>query len=248
MTDSYYDNGTDIVRRRAAGYSKATGGFENAPARSMSVPFSSGALASTIDDLARWDEALSEDRLVEHSLIARALTAHVLPNGQSTSYGFGWLANDIDGEHVVQHGGRISGFEAHILRVPARRILIVVLSNTVGRDPAPDFVAMRMLRTLRGPAPEKSVALAPAAMRAYVGRYRFSEGAEYEVGLDRDGLFTRNESGEVRELICVGKDRFHFATSYTQVRFVRDTGGVVSGMGVQTAYESEYEARKVDIR
>jgi CubicO group peptidase (beta-lactamase class C family) len=239
MNGSHYDSGVDVIPQRASGYTKGARGFDNAAARSMSVPFSSGALASTIDDLARWDEALYGERLVGGDLLARAFTPYVLADGTPTSYGYGWLVEQLDGETVLQHGGRINGFEAHIIRVPARRIFIAVLSNVVGRDPAPDFVAARLLREIEGAADERPVSLSLAEKQQHVGVYRFGEGVDYEVRLDGDRLMLRRDSGEQREFVALGGERFRFTTAYTEVQFER-VGGVVTAMSVKTPYDQAH--------
>jgi CubicO group peptidase (beta-lactamase class C family) len=245
MDSTYYDAGRNLIPMRANGYTESAGQIENAPFRSMSVPFASGALASTVDDLSVWDDALSSGRVVDEMLLARAFTPHRLADGTPTSYGYGWLVSTIGGETVLQHGGRINGFEAHVIRVPAQRIFIAVLTNVVGRDPAPDFVAQRILHQIDGTAEEPTASLRIEETRLYPGIYQFGEGAQYQVVLDAGRLLMRNQSGDEREFVPLGHDRFRFTTSYTRVTFERDAGGMVIGMSIETAYDPARHGKKV---
>jgi CubicO group peptidase (beta-lactamase class C family) len=45
------------------------------------------------------------------------------------SYGLGWIIQDYHGQLLLQHGGAIDGFRAHLTMVPEARIGIVLLNN-----------------------------------------------------------------------------------------------------------------------
>jgi len=237
MTSSYYDTGYNLIPRRASGYRALSGMFEQASFRSMSTAFSAGALASTVDDLARWDDALYGETLVSRALLARAFTPYILPDGSSTSYGYGWLVERMNGETVLQHGGRIEGFEAHVIRVPSRRIFIAVLSNAIGREPAPDFVATRILREIEGSLEDRAD-VTIQQLRDYVGIYRFDDAVQYQVVLNGHRLMMRNESGAEREFVPLGNDEFRFTTSYTRIDFRRSAEGAITGMTIKTPYDA----------
>ena len=59
MNDSGYDHNSSILPRRAAGYTRTLIFLENAPYIDMTWPHAAGALYSTVEDLAKWDTALS---------------------------------------------------------------------------------------------------------------------------------------------------------------------------------------------
>jgi CubicO group peptidase (beta-lactamase class C family) len=138
MKSTGYDHTEEILPKRAAGYERI-GRTVNASFLDMSVPFSAGALYSTVDDLFLWDRALYTDRLLSDSLKKIYFTP-VLNN-----YAFGWgvrrvpLGNSSDSALLVSHGGGINGFNTVIARIPARQQLIVLLNNT-GSAPLDDIV------------------------------------------------------------------------------------------------------------
>lgn len=53
------------------------------------------------------------------------------------SYGLGWRIRDYRGQFVVEHGGAVSGFRAHLLLAPKQHLGIVVLTNLHGADLPP---------------------------------------------------------------------------------------------------------------
>jgi CubicO group peptidase (beta-lactamase class C family) len=72
MTSSYYDNPEPIINRRVSGYTGDAKDPRNARYLSMTQPYAAGSLASTVDDLARWDQALAAGKVLKPESLARA--------------------------------------------------------------------------------------------------------------------------------------------------------------------------------
>lgn len=64
MKDSGYTHSETLIAHRAAGYERSLSGLQNARFYDMSIPFSAGALYSTVEDLYRWDQALYGEQLL----------------------------------------------------------------------------------------------------------------------------------------------------------------------------------------
>ena len=90
MTASYYDRTEAIIPRRAPGYTREGDQPRNARYLSMTQPYAAGSLASTVDDLARWDASLYTEKLLKKASLERAWTPYVLKDGKPTGYGYGW--------------------------------------------------------------------------------------------------------------------------------------------------------------
>ena len=56
----------------------------------MTQPFAAGTLVSTVDDLARWDAAITAGKLLKLTTWTEVFTPYQLPKGDSTGYGYGW--------------------------------------------------------------------------------------------------------------------------------------------------------------
>ncbi|MBK7320766.1 serine hydrolase domain-containing protein [Candidatus Villigracilis affinis] len=135
MEHSYYDNPSQIIPQRVAGYDKSTNGFVNAAYISMTQPYAAGALASTIDDLALWDTALYTEKLLKLETLKQAHISYQLLDGSPTAYGFGWMISEYAGHRVIEHSGGIHGFRSHTIRLPDDHAFVAVLSNNGGKSP-----------------------------------------------------------------------------------------------------------------
>lgn len=129
MIHSRYANDLAIVKKRAYGYRKNDQGYVNKTRISFNIPFSSGALMSTVADMLKWQNALNQNLLLKPGTIKKAFTAYKLNNGVAFSYGYGWHLKDINGTPTREHGGSIFGFKTMGVYIPSKDIYVIGLSN-----------------------------------------------------------------------------------------------------------------------
>ncbi len=127
--------GKDTVPQRAYGYSPSGGTFTQTDQSVTSATLGDGGIYTNVDDMARWDHALSTAGLVNSTTLALATTPPVLPAGATTEYGFGWFVDSYRGEKRWRHTGETSGFRNAIQRYPNRRLTIVILTNRSSGEP-----------------------------------------------------------------------------------------------------------------
>jgi CubicO group peptidase (beta-lactamase class C family) len=126
--------GVDTVPRRAYGYSPRSGSFVQTDQSVTSATLGDGGIYSNVDDLVRWDRALSGATVIDRASLVEATTPPVLPGGPS-DYGFGWFVDRYRGEKRWRHTGETSGFRNAIMRFPDRRLTIVILTNRSSGEP-----------------------------------------------------------------------------------------------------------------
>lgn len=127
-----YENGISTVADRAYGYSLGDGKWTRTDQSSTSAVLGDGGIYSSIDDLAKWDAALYDDRLLSDASRKLAFTAHTKTGEPDVDgYGYGWR---IHGE-VLWHSGETIGFRNVIVRWPQRHLTVVVLSNRNAPEP-----------------------------------------------------------------------------------------------------------------
>ncbi|GAA4153362.1 serine hydrolase domain-containing protein [Chryseobacterium ginsenosidimutans] len=129
MTNSYYASDRKIIKNRAFGYHKKSSGYVNKTAINFSVPFSSGSLMSTLDDMLKWQNALNQNLLLTQKNAMKAFTKYKLSSGQEIEYGYGWHLKNINGIPTREHGGSIFGFKSMAVYIPSEDIYIVGFSN-----------------------------------------------------------------------------------------------------------------------
>jgi len=129
MTNSYYASDRKIIKNRAFGYHKKSTGYVNKTVINFSVPFSSGSLMSTLDDMLKWQNALNKNLLLSSKEETKAFTKYKLNNGQEIEYGYGWHLKNINGIPTREHGGSIFGFKSMAVYIPSEDIYVLGFSN-----------------------------------------------------------------------------------------------------------------------
>jgi D-alanyl-D-alanine carboxypeptidase len=91
--------------------------------------FGAGELAMTASDLARWDIALIEHRLLSLASYRDLTTEILLANGVGTGYALGLGVTLQSGRRVLKHEGEVGGFTAANVIYPDDGAAVVVLTN-----------------------------------------------------------------------------------------------------------------------
>jgi D-alanyl-D-alanine carboxypeptidase len=123
----------DIVPHRANGYTISERTIKNAENWISVRP--SGALLSTVTDLAKWDAALYTDKPLVSSLRDRMWTAVRLSDGTTYPYGLGWSLDSWHGHQRLDHNGGTPGFRCDLERLPDDKLTVIVLTNTSPANP-----------------------------------------------------------------------------------------------------------------
>lgn len=245
MKQSYYDMPQRIIPRRACGYQKGTDGYLNAEYMSMTIPYAAGSLASTVDDLAKWDAALYTAKLVSQETLRRAFTTTRLVN---CNYGYGWFITNYQGHQIVEHDGGIDGFAAHAIRMPNERIFVAVLSNNQHKERLLEPLIVKIAtHTIGKPYQEPpTIQVSSELLASYEGVYRFHDGAEITVTCQNNILFSRNEGCPPLEYFAVSPTEFVFKlNSFYQYRFISNAQGMVTGVELRYRLDPPEVANKI---
>lgn len=134
-TLAYVQEGPPIPYR-AFGYSEEGGRWVQTDQSMTSSVLGDGGIYSSIDDMARWDAALYDDRLLSETSRKAAFTPWTATDDPTVEYGYGWR---ITGE-TVWHSGETIGFRNVIVRYPKRHLTVILLTNR--NDPEPYKTAL----------------------------------------------------------------------------------------------------------
>src|SRR5262249_50728554 len=132
MKDSGYGSNSAIIPHRAAGYAPTTHGLVNADYIDMSIPFPAGGLYSTVDDLLRWEQALFGGKVLSAASLAKMITPF------QEGYALGVSVQTIGRYKVIEHNGRVEGFNTALAYYPDDKLVVAVLAN-VSRPLAQDI-------------------------------------------------------------------------------------------------------------
>lgn len=133
-----HQDGISTVPNRAFGYTMRDGQWTRKDQSTTSAVLGDGGIYSSIDDMAKWDAALYDSRLLSDESRKLAFSPHTATDQADVKYGFGWR---ITGE-TLWHSGETSGFRNVIVRYPTRRLTVVILTNRDNSDPYPTALAV----------------------------------------------------------------------------------------------------------
>jgi CubicO group peptidase (beta-lactamase class C family) len=94
--------------------------------------FAAGELCMTASDLARWDIAFLEKRILSAKSYEEFTREVKLKDAKPTHYALGLSVGNFQGTPMISHSGEVSGFLASNTVYPAKDLGIVVLSNEDG--------------------------------------------------------------------------------------------------------------------
>ncbi len=129
MNQSDYASDRKIIKDRAYGYQKKESGYVNKTIINYSVPYSSGALMSSLSDMLKWQNALTQNTLLKPETLKKAFSKSKLRNGEEIAYGYGWHIREINGIESREHGGSIFGFKTMAVYIPSKDIYVIGMTN-----------------------------------------------------------------------------------------------------------------------
>jgi len=144
-----YEKGKSEVSQRAYGHSKDGKAWKETDQSSTSATLGDGGIYSSLEDLAKWDEALAQRTLLSENEMRPALITVKLadgaqpkwpadsdrPEGTPVAYGFGWFLDPYHEHQRMWHYGDTMGFHSYIARFPADRLTVIILCNRTDLDP-----------------------------------------------------------------------------------------------------------------
>src|SRR5438552_1336197 len=138
-----YVRGGNEVRNRAYGHTFDNGAWTQADQSSTSATLGDGGIYSSLEDLAKWDQALRKNTLLSPHEMQAALTPVRVsdgevtePDGTPAEYGFGWFLNSYKGHQRMWHYGETTGLRTAIQRFVVDDLTIIVLCNRADLNPS----------------------------------------------------------------------------------------------------------------
>ena len=149
MEHTQADNRFAIIPYRTRFYQKTESGTaENADFLDSSYKIPGGGWLSSAEDMARFEVAILNDKLIKHATRDVMWTPQRPSDGKANSYALGWENGDDDGIHHVGHDGGQQGTSTTIFIAPDQRAGVVVLANM--EDVDTNGVSNEILKILVG--------------------------------------------------------------------------------------------------
>ena len=112
--------------------------------RSYFTEFSAaGGFVSTVVDLAKFDIALDQDRLIRPETRALAFTGQTLTSGEPSVYGLGWYVDQFQGTNIAWHQGFWNYFHLYVKFLdPDYSLIVLTNSTTLGQFTSSEDVSV----------------------------------------------------------------------------------------------------------
>jgi CubicO group peptidase (beta-lactamase class C family) len=141
-----FENGKNEVSNRAFGHSRSGDAWQETDQSPTSAVLGDGGIYSSLEDLAKWDDALAHHTLLSEQDMQPALMPALMrpgthdeapkdSEGNPIFYGFGWFLDPYKGHTRMYHDGETIGFRTTIQRFTKDKVTIIVLSNRLDLDP-----------------------------------------------------------------------------------------------------------------
>ena len=246
----YHTDETRLVKWRALAYDREESGLAlNTPNNERA---GAGGVFTNVRDLLRWDENFYDARVGGAELVKQLQVPGTLNGGRPMTYAWGLQVGSYRGQPLIEHGGSLGGYRAHLLRLPkqhvsvailcnlgsiapgnqARQVADVILNNAF-TEPAP---STRNAAGTGGPGPSGSQPTrtngdAHAAADLAGSYYSGEVDATFTVA-HKDGRLTLQRDGDaeatVLQLVSPDEYRFRGMT----IRFMRDSARKVEALVV----------------
>ncbi len=229
MTSSYYGSKTTLIPNRASGYMPSENGYRNADYLSMTLPYAAGSIMSTVDDLLKWQNAITANELISEASKKKAHTGYDLTSGDPIYYGYGWSVDEINDVPTIEHGGGIFGYTTYGIYIPGEEVYVAVLTNSNGNSPT-DVSVRIAAHAIGKPFPDnKSAAtLTAEQMKKWTGTYEFDGGIVRFITYEDGTLYSQREGSGKMRLMAVSPTDFQFENSFSAYKFGMESGKKVA--------------------
>lgn len=248
---------SDIVPHRAAGYEWQEGALRNqawvAPKLNTTAD---GSLYLTARDLAKWDQALYGDKILNAEIRHASWTPAKLNDGRATEYGFGWSVTKQNNHLLISHSGAWQGFKSQLSRYVDDKLTVIVLANLASANPTKfaEMIAGYYVPSLAVPR-EPAIADADPAVTAKVRMMlssliagerpvgmskamenRFSPEAMKRFGTRLKGYGKLDSVELLSRTVIADKTRFRYRFNFVEetliVEYHMDSDGLAAGLGM----------------
>ncbi len=219
MKSSYYGNVQKIIPHRASGYDRDNdGNLVNSYYLSMTQPHAAGSILSTVSDLAMWNEAVFDYKIVNMESLTKAHTPYILTDGSSTGYGYGWSLGEKYGKKTIAHGGGINGYLSMGIYYPEEDLYVAVLSNCTCLSP--DDLAHKIGATVLGIDYEiQEIELSMEDLKKFEGKYEIMTNMVLSVFLDEEKLMTQLTGQPAVQIFPSAPNKFFLKVVDAQLEF-----------------------------
>jgi CubicO group peptidase (beta-lactamase class C family) len=227
MKNTFYnDNYAEVIHNRVESYRPVKDGYERFNKNFNT--YGDGGLITTVEDLAKWDNAFYEDKLGIKDFSKKMYQQGILKNGKVIDYAWAIQVRNYNGRKTLEHNGAMLGFSVDMVRFPNEKFTAIVMSNSF-KD-FPTYLAYKLSDIYLGlnNVKQESITnnnevflkLKPNELAIYAGNFwNISKNYYNQIDFHNDTLFFDNTDGFKVPLLSIEKDSFLLSGTNMKLAF-----------------------------
>ena len=183
-----------------------------------------GAVASTLEDMSRWQAALKSGRVISKSNYHKMHSNAVLLNQVKVNYGYGIDIYPISGLASYSHQGMVPGFFAWHVYFPEADLTATAFTNIDTKHPGPallDMVAIQLDLSPKIVENQTAVGLA----NALVGRYQATDSNILTITFESGTLYSQYTGEKKRKILPREGNAYSYESTENYFQ-LRESNGV----------------------
>jgi CubicO group peptidase (beta-lactamase class C family) len=226
MKNSGYCHRDMILENRACGYTEnEEGELLNAGYVHMSMPYSAGALYSTVEDMFLWDQALYTEKILTKASLEKMFTPFL------DNYAYGWGVTEVKGHKLISHGGGIDGFATEFQRWVEDSGCVVVFSNNDAAQPGQIAIGLASIMVgepYEMPVKKTPIVIDEIKLKEYAGVFRINDTEYRIISFEKGQLYSQRTGGGRIAIYPEAEDNFFYDHDHhVTLKFNRDQSGEI---------------------
>ena len=227
---SMTNSGFDFTHLKSSGKSKGYFTLAGdtpvvAPVVDSTIAYSAGAIYSTLDDLAKWERAVTEGKILKPQSWKAVFTPY------KNKYGYGWTIDSSYGRQFTAHSGGIHGFSSYLIRFPQDEVAVIMFDNSssphLGKI-SKSLAAIALNQPVEMPGVRKAITLDSTILQQYVGEYQLTPDFSITISKQGNSLKAQATNQPQFDVFAEKKDFFFLKVVDAQLEFVRDGSGNIT--------------------
>jgi|TARA_R110002060_G_scaffold71867_1_gene80526 CubicO group peptidase (beta-lactamase class C family) len=190
--------------------------------------YSAGSIASTLDDMIRWHNALKSGHVISKNNFKLMSTRAKLESSDSINYGYGLDIYPISGLESFSHQGMVPGFFAWNVYFPSKDLTATAFTNNDSKHPGPAVLDMIALQLGLSPKPVVGENIEVIAT-SLVGSYRAPDSKILNISFENNTLYSQYEGEDKQKLIPRENNSYSYecTENYFQLREKNGTSEII---------------------
>ncbi len=229
MRDTRIDLNPSMQARLAPGHNPG-----GTPVPNWDIPTlaGAGALRSTVDDMLLFLAANVNPASTPLGKVFAGTHAPLASTGSpAMSVGLGWHLLNRPGGPIVWHNGGTGGYRAFLGFDPAKKVGVVLLTNSaITADDVGFHLIDPKAPLSKPPVARTAITVDPATLAQYAGTYELSPEFAIAVTVEQDALWLEPTGQSKFKVAASAEDEFFLNEADLVIRFQKDGSGTVTGL------------------